>query len=218
MWRCTHNRICNAKLKILGNRILREDRHSCLPIEQKQLSNALKKECIEQAKNNYATIPQIYKNVVKQYIDSGLNIIEETPAYNAVKASMYRARNTSFGVNKTQFYRAKDVLIPTVLVEDFLLYDYNQGDRILIFATKEARKFIEERQVFLFDGTFKVCPAPFYQIYSMHTEKRINNSNNDLNIVPVLFALLTNKTEETYNLLYKLIKKNCQNGIQKKLF
>ena len=46
------------------------------------------------------------------------------------------------------------------------------------------------------DGTLKVVPSQFYQLYTIHCEK-------DGYIIPCLYTLLTNKRETTYDELFK---------------
>lgn len=54
------------------------------------------------------------------------------------------------------------------------------------------------------DGTFASSPDPCAQIYTIHGD--LSNGENKNQIVPVIFALLPNKTEKTYERLFWLIK------------
>ena len=49
------------------------------------------------------------------------------------------------------------------------------------------------------DGTFKLCPEIFYQIYIIHA---LNNNQ----VFRHVFALLPNKNEDTYNRLFREVK------------
>lgn len=205
MWSCTHNSTCRAKLKVLGRTILREDRHTCLPQQHHAISQTLKEQCKEKAKNSPEPITKIYKDAVKTYIDAGYNLVQDVPDFNSIKSSLYRSRNACLDVTKTSFTNTKDVEVPAQF-EDFVLLDHNEEERILMFASMEGRRLIEEGDVFLFDGTFKSCAKPFYQLYSMHTD--IGSSENQTNIVPVLFALLPNKMQRTYEILLNSVKQS----------
>ena len=46
------------------------------------------------------------------------------------------------------------------------------------------------------DGTFKLCPEIFYQIYTIHA---LNNNQ----VFPGVFAPLPNKNKDTYNRLFR---------------
>ena len=76
----------------------------------------------------------------------------------------------------------------------FLLFDCGVGDvnRLIIFATNDAIRLITTNPHWFIDGTFKVCPEIFFQIYTIHV--LISHQ-----IFPCVFALLPNKTDATYN-------------------
>ncbi|CAF2151195.1 unnamed protein product [Rotaria magnacalcarata] len=77
----------------------------------------------------------------------------------------------------------------------FLQFDYGPGnDRIIIFASAEQLQLLENGEQLLVDGTFKVTPSIFYQLYAIHVVYR--NA-----VLPVVFALLPNKTQQTYRRL-----------------
>ena len=88
----------------------------------------------------------------------------------------------------------------------FLLFDCGTGDekRILIFSTQEAIQLLARNEHWFMDGTFKLCPQIFYQIYTLHA--LINNQ-----IFPCLFTLLTNKTENIYTRLLTEVCNTVQN-------
>ena len=76
----------------------------------------------------------------------------------------------------------------------FLLFDCDVGDvnRLIIFATNDANRLLATNLHWFIDGTFKVCPEIFFQIYTIHV--LINHQT-----FPCVFDLLPNKTEATYN-------------------
>ena len=102
---------------------------------------------------------------------------------------------------------AADVLVPdrymvTLKEETFLLYDSGIGDtdRMLIFSTPKMLSLLQESQSWFADGTFKVVPKQFFQLYTIHAEK-------DSITIPCIYALLSNKTELAYRkLLLKLLE------------
>ena len=85
----------------------------------------------------------------------------------------------------------------TLKEENFLIYDSGSGDtnRMLIFCAPKMLSLLGESQSWYADGTFKVVPEQFFQLYTIHAEK-------DSMIIPCVFALLTNKSELTYKKLF----------------
>ncbi|CAF0784768.1 unnamed protein product [Adineta ricciae] len=84
--------------------------------------------------------------------------------------------------NDPNFHSIPVKLTTTLRNDQFLRCDTGPGeDRILIFASDEL----------LVDGTFKVVPEIFYQLYIIHGVFRDH-------VIPLVFALLRQKTAETY--------------------
>ena len=77
--------------------------------------------------------------------------------------------------------------------EPFLLYDsgIDSPARILVFSTETNLRALTTTGHWFADGTFKTAPELFYQIYTIHALV-------DNNILPCVYALLPNKTEQTY--------------------
>ena len=86
--------------------------------------------------------------------------------------------------------------------EVFLLHDSGVGDeeRILIFGTERTVNLLHAADHWYMDGTFKIVPELFFQLYTIH------GSTNAGFIVPCLFVLLPNKTGGTYDRLFDLVK------------
>ncbi|CAF4411559.1 unnamed protein product [Rotaria socialis] len=59
-----------------------------------------------------------------------------------------------------------------------------------------------ETEQLLVDGTFKVTPSIFYQLYAVHVVYR--NA-----VLPVVFALLPNKTQQTYRRFIDKLSEIC---------
>ncbi|XP_076069967.1 uncharacterized protein LOC143041794 [Oratosquilla oratoria] len=88
----------------------------------------------------------------------------------------------------------------------WLQFDSGEHDteRILIFATDSGNGDIKRARNWAVDGTFKCSPIIYYQLYTLHIQ------NNDIS-VPRMFALLPNKTQDTYNKLLTTIKELLHN-------
>ena len=90
--------------------------------------------------------------------------------------------------------------------DQFLLFDSGAGaaDRIIAFASVQARQLLVQSENWYGDGTFKVCPEVFYKLYTFQATRNGR-------IFPCIFALLPNKTEPTYRMLMIVIS-NLTNG------
>ena len=90
--------------------------------------------------------------------------------------------------------------------DQFLLYDSDAGDpqRVIIFSSQQAIQFFSNSAHWFGDGTLKMCPDYFFQVYTVHTEHRGR-------IFPCIFALFPNKTEcHLFKILSDLL--NSMNG------
>ncbi len=50
------------------------------------------------------------------------------------------------------------------------------------------------------DSTFKTVPTIFYQLYTIHTPIGVKDNSK---ILPLVYALMTNKSEELYKQLFQ---------------
>ena len=84
----------------------------------------------------------------------------------------------------------------TATGERFLLFDSGAGDinRMFIVATDDALGML-----WFGDGTFKICPEIFFQIYTIHHAL----SNNE--VLPCGFGILPSKTEVIYTSFFTTI-------------
>ena len=77
-------------------------------------------------------------------------------------------------------------------------------NRIVVFCIEEAKNVICEIDHFLCDGTFKSCTEPFTQLYSIHGDFR--STENSTNIIPLIYAYMSHRDEESYTIIFNLIK------------
>lgn len=92
----------------------------------------------------------------------------------------------------------------TLSNEKFLQFDSGETDsnRILMFYTQAHLKQLCSSRVIFGDGTFKVCPKPFYQLYTFHTEVFGH-------VFPAVYALTMRKDEATYNTMLTHLKQHA---------
>lgn len=76
--------------------------------------------------------------------------------------------------------------------ENFVLYDNNSSPRIIVFGTRGNLTRLASLSHWLADGTFKVAPPQFLQVWTVH-----GLTSSGL-VLPLVFALLENKLSTTY--------------------
>lgn len=88
--------------------------------------------------------------------------------------------------------------------EKFLLDDSGEDDneRVIIFSTEKNIELMNSSPNC--DGTFAVSPIIFYQQYTINV---VLNGKN----LPVVYALLCNKKEDTYNKLFSMLNHYIKN-------
>ena len=86
-------------------------------------------------------------------------------------------------------------------IEQFLIFESGQGDadRIFIFGTDQSLQLLSQSQNWFGDGTFKVCPQMFFQIYTIHAQ------------ISERFLPYIYKTEGTYARLFREVEQHVKN-------
>ncbi|CAN7984259.1 unnamed protein product [Ixodes pacificus] len=94
--------------------------------------------------------------------------------------------------------RLEDVAIPADYASKkdgsrFLVFDsgVQDQDRFLIFCSPQMIEVLQTSKKWFADGTFKVAPELFFQVYSLHCE--VGGS-----VLPAAYMLLTRKNYPTY--------------------
>ena len=83
--------------------------------------------------------------------------------------------------------------------ENFLIADSGQSDdRILIFERESWTKHLLDSGVWYADGTFRLAPPLFTQVYVILAKKHGG-------VHPILYALLPNKRRATYVCMFQLL-------------
>lgn len=222
LWRCSNRKKCSASLKLSKDNVVDAIKeHSCSPNKATNKIAVITDKAKKEVCQNFGPIPKILEKVVLSERNSRSNEdaksnsstdeeVNEASLYKTKKDSLYRARKAFLEI-KTGSVNA----VPNIIAENFLVCD-DDGEvdsKILIFSTKTAQRTLKSFEgtdaEFYGDGTFKCVPSGFYQLYSIHLN--INTGNNDtVNIVPIIFCLLPDKSQQTYIRLFHLIKTHLE--------
>lgn len=85
--------------------------------------------------------------------------------------------------------------------EDFLMSDFVVFERRhLIFATAKQLGHLTKAKTWYIDSTFKLCGHPFTQLLTINAFVRRENRAKQ---VPLLFAVMSGKTQEDYRSVFK---------------
>lgn len=198
-WECTLRRKgqCKAQVKVtpaddfIGE--LNEHTHppSQTQVEVKKIKAGIKRRAL----TSHDTCQQILGAELQNVSQSAaVNL----PQLNNIKRNI-RAQRKDQNVPPNPLRREDIPVIPqrfqvTNAGDQFLFFDSGFGDvnRVIIFATLEGIRYLGTNEHWFMDGTFKLCPEIFYQIYTIHA--LINNQ-----VFPCVFGLLPSKQENIYN-------------------
>lgn len=206
IWVCCNKKYCKGSVTLSDKQIkVKETVHvpNCL----QSLSRNIVAKHVDQLKKdvttNYDPIPRQYFSMVSRLHGQCANS-QDMPKYTALKSTLYRRMKKSLGVRNIQFETPDKVKVPPVF-NDFLVADYEYfNNRILIFGSEYARTKVYDVDHFYLDGTFKSCSKPFTQIYGVHG--KITDAGGSTKIIPLFYALLTNKDKKSYEVLFMLLK------------
>ena len=89
--------------------------------------------------------------------------------------------------------------------EQFLIADVTMANsgKLLVFGTVENMSRLQSAPYWIMDGTFKTAPSIFRQMYSIHAPFGVQQDST--RIVPLVYALMTEKSEEFYSRLFEEI-------------
>lgn len=210
VWFCSKRRSsrCPGTLSSKDGDVVSTSEHLCGPPEVERLEilrslqNAKKR-----AREEDTPIEHIYSSELGGIHNKGYNFVAEMPSHSTTKRSLYRHRNQANGTLKEAKNR-EDVILEAELLKmedgsSFLLEDNNFGERLIILCGRNGKESLKCHTDFFMDGTFKSCSKQFKQIYTIHAD--YGSSEEVTNIHPVLFALLPNKTKDTYVRLFLCI-------------
>ena len=197
-WRCTkyYSIKCPAVLKTNQNVVISlKDSHT----HESDPSECKAKEVVNQIKQKSESLTPTVA------IASEISVISDD---YAVQLSLPKKENL-FRTACRKRQRENRIDAPTPIdrhfdipgeFKTFLLKDSGKDDseRIFMFGDTTMKNLLNFSKTWLIDGTFKLSPDNFHQIYTIHIELKGFAP-------PCVYLLLPNKTEKTYSRMLELL-------------
>ena len=207
-WRCINKKTCPATVVTVKDTtdiskrdkaIHNHETHAAKINSDRKIAN-LKEQVKERI---HQPVKRLYSEAFQD--EDNLELVSATPSFAAVKSRLYNERRKLLPPLPTS--RASITLegswTQTVNGNPFLLANDGVDEKILVFTTDENLTQLSQSQEVFVDGTFAVAPSLFAQMYTMHI--RFLGQ-----MIPVVFALLPDKRRDTYNRLFDIVSRLCQ--------
>ena len=191
-WRCREFRKnkCPATLKTLNGNVVEDlgcNHHShggdpFLP-KVREIQSLMRAQA--------ASTMDTTRTVVSSYlVNVSQDVLQRLPKRSSLEDNVRAKRRATNPVNPNP--QSLNFQMPEKF-QDMVLYDSGQEDplRILILGKQELMDVLERAALWLGDGTFDVCPAVYYQLYTIHCKVGINYP-------PCVYFLLPDKNQTTY--------------------
>ena len=223
-WRCENRGQCSGRLIQKGDQIpVGATKHNHEPNEQAIRQKLFIAHLKEQIRENAMPIRKIFRGEIVSRYTVEPDSVRVLPQFNQIKSSLYRVKNLNYPplpksiedvcIEGNKLIKSDQKLLNELLFkgkwrlllnsEDFTLID-NKNPRYFIFGTTDSLKMLCSSDHMFADGTFKSSPSPFTQLYSIHTGSSVLN-----NTLPVLYALLPNKSKATYIAFFNDLRNIC---------
>jgi len=206
IWRCTdYTRAkCPARVHMKDNVIVKEvSGHNHVSSATQLMVRTTLNSVKERAKQTQEPPSVIHAMVAA---NAPLSVSGRLPSKELVKKMVRNARRTQ-GVEILQPRNRQEIELPERLKvsragEKFLQFDSGNLDenRIIILATDSNLQLLRHSPSWFADGTFKTCPSLFGEVYTIHATTMSSS------VVPLVYMLLPNKQENTYDRAFEKLK------------
>ena len=208
-WECVQRRgsrkypgTCNARLKLdAGDNFVESvNEHTHPPSKTQCEVSKIKAGIKRRAETTNETTQQV---LARELVGVSAAAAVNLPALHHMRRTIRGQRQTNENLPPLPASIAAIPVLPveyqtTLSGQQFLLYDSGVGDvnRIFVFGSPDGVSLLQRSGNWFCDGTFKVVPEIFYQLYTVH-------ALTGTNVFPCIYALLPNKTQVTYNRLFR---------------
>lgn len=206
MWRCVqHQRMkCKARVVTAGRHVVgdRQPDHTHSGNMSRSLARKAIADMKEDIEQSTAT-PSSSQAAVTRNLQA--HVLMALPRRSVVTRTLQRRRQKLLSVDGSgNLLPPPPTDLAFAVPETFrtmVLFDSGPGvNRVILMGCDDLLDGLARADVWLADGTFKVVPSLFFQLYTIHFNFRdgINPAG--------LYCLLTNKTAETYAVVLQELK------------
>ena len=205
-WRCENKNECKARIHTSNNEVIKEKNEhshgaSAASVEVAAIKTSVKRRAEECQDQPSAVINSCTENI-SQAAQGAL------PSADLMR-QMVKRRRKQLDLAPPNPVHICELVIPDEYkyymtsngeCENFLIADSGQSDdRILIFGRQSWTVFLTDSDVWYADGTFKLAPPLFTQVYVILARRHGG-------VHPVLYALLPNKRRTTYVRMFQMLQ------------
>lgn len=201
-WKCTQyfKTQCLARCHTVDDVVVYEfENHNhesdTIPIASREIVLNIKKEA-ETTMNSTSQIIANSVRTISPLVSSSL------PPLQCIKRTIQRKRRNQNQAPPNPS-NLSELVIPepytrTFNNELFLQIDNRATNRAIIFATERNLLLLRTNRNWYCDGTFKVCPILFHQLYTV-------NIIINCSIIPIIYALMSSRMSNSYDFLFDFI-------------
>nr|XP_054757396.1 uncharacterized protein LOC129263513 [Lytechinus pictus] len=194
---------CKAKVQVLGDNQFRErTEHSHPPNHGRTNAAKVKMAIKRRATESHEPPQQVLMATLPQATAEGSAAL---PRLSDIRRNIRRHRQNAVP-HLPAPRRLSDLEVPdeqgfSFGGEQFLIHDSGREDqhRIIIFATDTNLRVLGNAESWFADGTFKVVPNIFFQLWTIHAVY-------ESHVVPLVYALVANKTQATYRRVLDVVR------------
>ncbi|CAF0717105.1 unnamed protein product [Brachionus calyciflorus] len=220
IWRCRLNKKKEINCKVLaytkGDLVLAvnsDHNHEQAKKSEIIMINAKNNNIKTCVKNDTHSIKKILDDEIAMAIkENNLSIdeaAEYAPKYKNTVKTLYKTRLANFvpklpkNISEINFNGAYSSFTLTNYSERYLLFDTEDNERIICFASDKQLEILSLTKRWHVDGTFKAAPSLFYQLYMIHAWYLDE-------MHACVFVFLQNKYQSSYLRMLSLIKENSE--------
>lgn len=154
-------------------------------------------------------------------------VLSQMPEQEALSKTIRRARRKNLPPNPRSLADLGEIpnaFRKSLLGETFLLHDSGPpeedlsddededertaegGRRVLVFATRRNIEMLCESSIWFLDGTFKVAPTIFAQVFTIIGLRRRNIDDGEGVPIPLVYALLSGKSTDMYAEVLRVVR------------
>lgn len=193
----------NVHILVHGNK---PHNHDVSPLNEmeKQYKTELKRKALESK--------EIPSKIIREASTTHPPVVQIRSSKQAQKMIIRRKRTENDGglrvIEEDGEFIVPEELQQTLNGQPFLQKSIRtENSHIMIFTTQAILQRLAASRYWLIDGTFATVPLQFTQLYSIHGSVQYQDHDS---VVPLVFMLLNNKTQETYISAFEALLQICE--------